>query len=243
MRGQTHHLRPTAELADRVLLPGDPGRALLLAQRLLRAPRMFNHHRGVWGYTGLAEDGALLSIQSTGMGGPSAAIVLEELIRLGARRLVRVGTCGALAEGLGLGDLLVADTALAGDGASRALGARERVAGDPELTGALLAASARDGARTGVVASVDLFYDPDPAAGARWLAAGALAVEMESATLFRLGALRGVAAASVLAVSDLVVPGAEPRRIEEERLEAAAERMGALAVEALGAPAGAAGFS
>lgn len=239
MRGQTAHLRPTAELADRVLLPGDPGRALLLAQRLLEAPRMFNHHRGLWGYTGLADDGAALSIQSTGMGGPSAAIVVEELIRLGARRLVRVGTCGALAEGFELGELLVTDAALAGDGASRALGTGDRIAPDPELTGALVAAAAPDGVRTGAVASVDLFYDPAPDAGARWLDAGALAVEMENATLFRLGALRGVAAASVLAVSDLVVPGTEPERIDEERLEAAAERMGALAVRALGAPAAA----
>src|SRR5579884_497594 len=89
-------LQPTAELADRVLLPGDPARALLLAESLLEGTRMFNHHRGLWGYTGLAPDGAPLTIQSTGMGGPSAAIVITELSQLGARRLLRVGTCGAL---------------------------------------------------------------------------------------------------------------------------------------------------
>ena len=65
---------------------------------------MFNHRRGLWGYTGTAPDGEPLTIQSTGMGGPSAAIVVEELIALGARRLVRIGTCGALGGGLGLGD-------------------------------------------------------------------------------------------------------------------------------------------
>ena len=70
------HLRPTAPLAERVLLPGDPGRALALAQSLLCEPRMFNHHRGLWGYTGAAPDGEPLTIQATGMGGPSAAIVL-----------------------------------------------------------------------------------------------------------------------------------------------------------------------
>ena len=59
---------------------------------------MLNHHRGLWGYTGAAADGEPLTIQSTGLGGPSAAIVTEELIGLGARRLVRVGTCGALAD-------------------------------------------------------------------------------------------------------------------------------------------------
>src|SRR5579871_2740831 len=94
------HIHPTAELAPRVLLPGDPGRALLLAQTLLSEPRMFNHNRGLWGYTGTAPDGEPLTIQSTGMGGPSAAIVVSELADLGARELVRVGTCGALSAEL-----------------------------------------------------------------------------------------------------------------------------------------------
>jgi len=124
------HLRPTAALAERVLLPGDPGRALALAQLLIAEPRMFNHHRGLWGYTGPAQaDGESLTIQSTGMGGPSAAIVLAELIALGARRAIRVGTCGALQPGLALGELVIAREAICLDGASRALGARERVSG------------------------------------------------------------------------------------------------------------------
>ena len=132
------HLKPNADVAERALLPGDPGRALRLAQHLLAAPMpVLNTNRGLWGYTGTASDGAALTIQSTGMGGPSAAIVTEELIALGARRLVRVGTCGALAGGLALGDLLVAGTALCVDGASRALGAGERAEGDAELTTAL----------------------------------------------------------------------------------------------------------
>ena len=92
------HLKPNAPVAERALLPGDPGRALRLAQHLLAAPmQVLNTNRGLWGYTGTAADGASLTIQSTGMGGPSAAIVAEELIALGARRLVRVGTCGAFA--------------------------------------------------------------------------------------------------------------------------------------------------
>ena len=132
------HLRPTAELAERVLLPGDPGRALALAQLLIEGPLMFNHHRGLWGYTGPAiADGEPLTIQSTGMGGPSAAIVLHELIALGVRRAIRVGTCGALDGGLELGDLVVAREAFAADGTSRKLGAGERIAADRELTAAL----------------------------------------------------------------------------------------------------------
>src|SRR4051794_39210662 len=157
------HLRPTAPLAPRVLLPGDPGRALALAQTLLDEPRMFNHHRGLWGYTGTAEDGAPLTIQATGMGGPSAAIVLTELIALGARRAIRVGTCGALDSSLALGELVIAREALCADGTSRALGAGERATADEALTGALEAAA--PGARPGTVVSVDLFYERGPAGG------------------------------------------------------------------------------
>src|ERR671914_425598 len=117
------HLRPSAELAERVLLPGDPHRALAVAQSLLESPKMFNHTRGLWGYTGAAPDGRPLTVQSTGMGGPSAAIVCEELIALGAKRLVRIGTCGALGDDLRLGDLLAAEAVLPADGTSAALGA------------------------------------------------------------------------------------------------------------------------
>ena len=138
------HVHPTTELAERVLLPGDPGRALLLAQALLEQPKMFNHNRGLWGYTGTAADGAPLTIQSTGMGGPSAAIVIEELVQLGARRLVRVGTCGTLVGGFALGDVIVAREAVSADGASRALGAGERVAADAAMTAALEAAAERE---------------------------------------------------------------------------------------------------
>ena len=117
------HLRPHADVAERVLLPGDPGRALRLAQQVVDAPKMLNHHRGLWGYTGIASDGAPLTIQSTGLGGPSTAIVVEELIGLGARRLVRVGTCRALAD-LPLGSLVVAERVRCEDGVTP--GARSR---------------------------------------------------------------------------------------------------------------------
>ena len=89
------HLHPTAPLAPRVLLPGDPGRALALAQDLLTEPRMFNHNRGPLGLHGARRRRRAADIQSTGMGGPSAAIVLEELIVLGLKRAIRVGTAGA----------------------------------------------------------------------------------------------------------------------------------------------------
>ena len=233
--GDTLHLRPHAAVAERVLLPGDPGRAMRIAQLLLDGPRMLNHNRGLWGYTGVAADGELLTVQSTGMGGPSAAIVCEELLRLGARRLVRVGTCGALADGLRLGELVLARAAMARDGASRALGAGETVAPDPALHAALRAGAPEAG--EGRVVSSDLFYDPDEDRAARWAAAGALAVEMEAATVFQVAARAGAAAACVLAVTDVV---ATRERIDGDGLEAAEAalaRAGAAAVGAAATPA------
>ncbi len=225
------HLHPTAPLAERVLLPGDPGRALALAQSLLEQPLMFNHNRGLWGYTGQAQDGLPLTIQATGMGGPSAAIVLSELIALGARQAIRVGTCGALDRSLGLGDLLLAREAICADGTSRALGAGERTLADDGLHEAL-ARNAPEAA-CGAVVSVDLFYERDrtPRADAH---KGALAVEMEAATLFALGAAEGVPVACVLTVTDTFGADGARTRIDGEQLRVAAERMGALALTALG---------
>ena len=227
-------LQPTAELADRVLLPGDPGRALLLAQTLIDGPRMFNHHRGLWGYSGRALDGELLTIQSTGMGGPSAAIVIHELIELGARRLLRIGTCGALQAALHLGDLVIATEAIAADGTSRALGAGERVPATQVLLGAVEDATgaidASHAVHRGPVVSTDLFYDRR-ALELGWQASGALAVEMEAATLFALAALHGVEAAALFTVSDLVLP--DRMRIGPEELQSAERRMGQAGLRAL----------
>jgi uridine phosphorylase len=227
--GDPIHLRPTAPLAERALLPGDPGRALALAQALLHEPRMFNHHRGLWGYTGTAPDGEPLTIQSTGMGGPSAAIVLSELIMLGLASAIRVGTCGALAQGLALGELVIAREAICADGTSRALGADARVGADPALTDAL--ARAAPAARIGSVVSVDLFYE----AGLPGAGTDALAVEMEAAALFAVGAASAVPTACVLSVSDTFDANGTRTRIEDEALLTAAEAMGTAAIAALSA--------
>ena len=226
------HLLPTAPLAERVLLPGDPGRALLLAQALLSEPKMFNHNRGLWGYSSEASDGVALTIQSTGMGGPSAAIVISELADLGARTLLRVGTCGALDATLRLGDLLVATDAVAADGTSRALGAGERVAADPDLLEQLRRAAGPE-APHGPVVSSDLFYDAPEGSEQGWRDQGARAVEMEAATLFALAQRRGLRAGCALIVSDLVLPGRE--RIDTEALHDAERRLGELALAALSA--------
>lgn len=214
------HLRPTADLAPRVLLPGDPGRALLLAQELIDGPKMFNHHRGLWGYTGPSvADGEPLTIQATGMGSPSAAIVFEELCDLGVTRALRVGTCGALVP-LTLGALVAATGALCTDGTSQALG------GSGVATASLPVAGADV---DGVIASSDVFYDPRDVHD-EWRAAGAVAVEMEAAALFTIGARRGVSVGCVCVVSDVIAEGS---RIEDEPLEEASKRMGHLAVSAL----------
>ncbi|HUA70279.1 MAG TPA: hypothetical protein VMA96_04340 [Solirubrobacteraceae bacterium] len=229
-------LQPTTALGKRVLLPGDPGRALMLAESLLDGAKMFNHNRGLWGYTGLAPDDEPLTIQSTGIGGPSAAVVIHELIELGARRLLRVGTCGALAPGLRLGDLLIVTEAIAADGTSRALGAGERVPASRDLLETVTAAAeppfpeGDHAIHEGVAVTSDVFYD-DRGLEQRWAAEGALAVEMEAATLFALAAARGVQAAALLVVSDIVLPTRV--RIGQDELRAAERRMGEAALRAL----------
>jgi purine-nucleoside phosphorylase len=228
------HILPTAELAPRVLLPGDPGRAMRLAQQLIAEPKMFNHNRGLWGYTGPALlDGELLTVQATGMGGPSTAIVASELIELGAERLLRVGTCGGLDPALELGTLLVASEAIGDDGTSRALAMLDPPQGDRfPASPALLDALLKSGAASGSVVSSDLFYDADDR-HQRWRDAGARAVEMEAATLFILAERRQVEAGCALLVSDTLT-GA-PIRIDNDALHRAELALGELAVNALAA--------
>jgi purine-nucleoside phosphorylase len=223
------HLQPTAPLAERVLLPGDPGRALRLAQALLHEPRMFNHHRGLWGYTGTAPDEAPLTIQSTGMGGPSAAIIITELAFLGAQRMIRVGTCGALGPALNLGDLILAREAVPKDGTSRALGATGRVEPDEKLTNAI-ANAAGPKLHQGPIVTTDLFYD-DNENEQRWAKEGALAIEMETATLFTIAKNRNLQAASLLIITDLILPTRS--RIAAQALTEAELQAGEIATTAL----------
>jgi uridine phosphorylase len=233
IRRVPHHLRPSTPYASDVLLPGDPGRALMLAQELLTEPKMSNHARGLWGYSGETPDGRPLSIQSTGMGGPSAAIVLHELAELGVRRAIRVGTCGALENSLRHGEIVVAAEALAEDGTSRALGAEGKAEPDPGLTAALVRAVPGSPGPV-LVASTDLFYEglADGAQSDRWRSEGAAAVEMEAASLFALGGRVGVAAACALVVTDTFEDG-ERRRIDDDALTEAAKEMGRAASAAL----------
>jgi uridine phosphorylase len=217
------HLRPVAEVADRALLPGDPGRALALAQVVLGDDRrMFNHHRGLWGYTGTAGDGALLTIQSTGMGGPSAAIVLEELAALGVRTAIRVGTARAVAADLRLGDLLAATAVDAQDGTSAALDA----AGRRELDAPLAAALAQAAGRSGLLASHDVLYAPQPE---DWRASDVLAADLETGALAAVAARHAVRFGAVVAIA----VDAAGARLGDDAQAAAGEAAGRAAAQAV----------
>jgi uridine phosphorylase len=221
------HLRPTAPIASDALLPGDPGRALMLAQELLIEPKMSNHARGLWGYYGVTESGRPLTIQSTGIGAPSAAIVLAELAELGVKRAVRVGTCGGLQDGLALGELLAVQSAEGADGVSRLLGSDSPARPDAALGEALERAAAAAGGRGATVLATDVF--PPPVEGPE-LASAAAAVDMESGALLALAARLGVAAGALLIVSSV---GDGGEWIETERLEQRAKLMGRTALAGL----------
>jgi uridine phosphorylase len=221
-------LRPTAPIAADALLPGDPARALHLAQELLVKPKMSNHAHGLWGYGGQTEDGDELTIQSTGVGGPSAAMVLARLAELGVRRAVQLGTCRAVAEDLELGDQLVVIEALGADGVSRELSGSAALAPDAELGAAIEKAAEAAGLRTVKVASTDLLGSLDGRPAREWEQRGAAAIEMAAAALFAAGPRCGVAVASLMVVSD-----ASGEAIEDEALNEASTKIGRLAAEAL----------
>jgi purine-nucleoside phosphorylase len=220
-------LRPTAPIASDALLPGDPHRALHLAQDLLQSPKISNLSHGLWGYRGEDSSGRELTIQSLGIGAPSSALVLAELGRLGVRRAVQVGTCRAVAQELELGELLLVGEAIGADGVSRELGEGGALGPDPELGKALAGATREEGVREVTVASVDLIGELDGRA-AEWEQRGAAALEMASAALFAAGPRCGVAVASLVVVTDR---GEDS--ISDRDLQQASARMGRLALAAL----------
>jgi DeoD family purine-nucleoside phosphorylase len=220
------------DYAEACLLPGDPLRAKYIAETYLGDVTQVNAERGLLGYTGTWE-GKRVSVQGTGMGCPTATIVAEELIQLGVRRLLRVGTCGGLQPGHALGDMIVALTAVAADSTATHL-----VGGEPHCPTASweliheavhVAKSTDQKIRVGPIVSSDLFYNPDDGQYERWSKRGILAVEMEASALFTLGALRGVLTGCLLTVSDIVVKG-EFVRISDEELRAAVDRMTRIAL-------------
>jgi len=226
------HIRAEpGEYAEACLLPGDPLRAKYIAETYLDGAVQHNAERGMLGYTGTF-DGKPVSVQASGMGCPSAAIVIEELVMLGVKRIVRVGTCGGLQPDLALGDLIVAITAVAADATARHLvGEPHTPTADWDLVHAAVHAAKELGKplRVGPIVSSDLFYNPDQGQYQRWSERGIIAVEMEAAVLFTLGALRKVKTGCLLTVSDVVVEG-EFVRITDEEMRAAVDQMTQLAL-------------
>jgi DeoD family purine-nucleoside phosphorylase len=220
------------DYAEACLLPGDPLRAQHIAETFLDNAVQRNSERAMLGYTGEFE-GRPVSVQATGMGCPSAAIVFEELVQLGVKRFLRVGTCGGLQPDLELGDLIVAVSAVPADATAQHLvgGEPHTPTSDWELVhGAVhYAKEVGEPLRIGPIVSSDLFYNPDGEQYDRWCARGILAVEMEAAVLFTLGALRGVQAGCLLTVSDVVVEK-EFKRISDDELRAAVDRMTRIAL-------------
>jgi purine-nucleoside phosphorylase len=229
------HLRAEpGDYAEAVLLPGDPVRAKYIAETYLDDVVQTNAERGLLGFRGTWE-GTPVSVQTTGMGCPSAAIVVEELVMLGAKKLLRVGTCGGLQPHHQLGDVIVALTAVPQDGTVRTYVPEPHApTADFELVHAAVHAAKelKQPIHVGPIVTSDVFYNPDPEQYQRWSERGILGVEMEAAVIFTLGALRGVQAGCLLTVSDIVVEG-EFTRISDEELRAAVDRMTRVALAAV----------
>src|SRR3954451_11499817 len=215
------------QYADAVLLPGDPLRAKYIAETYLENVEQRNWERGLLGYTGTYK-GRPVSVQGTGMGCPGATIVFEELIQLGCKRLIRVGTCGGLQPHHALGDVIVALTAVPADSTAMHLVANEPhcpTASWSVIHGAVhVAKKVGQELHVGPIVSSDLFYHPDAGRSLRGASRGVRAVEMEAAALFTVGALRGVETGCLLTVSDIVVEG-EFKRITDDDLRGAVDRM------------------
>jgi len=226
------------DYAEACLVPGDPLRAKYIAENFLDGAEQKNWERGMLGYTGTFS-GKPVSVQSTGMGCPSAAIVIEELVQLGCKRLMRVGTCGGLQPHHALGDLIVALTAVPQDGTVQTYVKEPHCpTADWQLVHGAVHAAKEVGQplHVGPIVSSDVFYNPDGGQYQRWSDRGILAVEMEAAVLFTLGALRKVQAGCLLTVSDIVVEG-EFKRISDDELRGAVDRMTRIALATVTADA------
>lgn len=206
-----HIAAKPGQVADRILLPGDPLRAKFIAENLLEGAERFNEVRNMFGYTGLFK-GLRISVMGTGMGMPSLSIYVNELIRdYGVKKLIRVGTCGAMRPEVKIRDLILAMSAstdsainkLRFDGMDYA----------PTASFTLLMNAYEAAGQCGLVPFVgsvlssDSFYTEDPGQWKLWAKFGVLGVEMETAELYTLAAKYGVEALSILTASDHLVTG------------------------------------
>jgi purine-nucleoside phosphorylase len=211
------------EIAETVLLPGDPLRAKFIADNLLTDAKCYNTVRGMLGYTGYYQ-GKRVSVQGTGMGVPSISIYVTELISMyDCKNLIRIGTCGAIQPSLGLGEVILAMTASTDSNMNRIIFNNMEYA--PHADFNLLrkawekANAMKLNVTVGSVLTTDAFFVDDlTAAYEIWRKYGVLAVEMETTALYSIAAKYGVHALSLLTVSDQLVSG--ERSTVEERLTA-----------------------
>ena len=204
------HIRAKrGDIAKRAVISGDPARVVQLSG-LLKGRRLVNENRGFLTYTG-EYDGKSITVACHGIGGPSVAVVVEELIMLGARAIVRLGSCGGLLKSMRVGNMVIVTGAGYKGGTLDQYFAR-RVTPKPDrtLTGLLMDSAKKQGASyyAGTVFSSDAFYAEDLDFATVSAKKGYIAIEMECATLFGLGRLRKVKTASILLVSDNITESA-----------------------------------
>ena len=204
-----HIAAKPGDIAETILLPGDPLRAKHIAESFLDNPVCYNQVRGMLGFTGTYK-GKRVSVQGTGMGMPSISIYAHELITVfGVKNLIRVGSCGAMQPELELRDVVIAMAASTNSGMNT-----QRFSGmnyAPTASFKLLkkaydVATAKDiNVKVGNILSSDVFYNDNPDAWKLWASYGVLAVEMEAAALYTLAAKFGVDALAICTVSDSLV--------------------------------------
>jgi len=205
-----HIKAKSGDIASTVLLPGNPERAAFIAEHYLEDPVHYNDYRLLHGFTGFYK-GQRISVQATGMGAPSAAIVVKELIELGAQSFIRIGTCGDLHGNLTLGQLIIPLSACVLNQATNEIAQFEGYAPAPDYEiMQLLVASAQKKSlqyKVGTVGTMDLFYHPDATIAERCRAMGVVALEMETSVIFTLAARYRKRAAALLTVSDNIPQG------------------------------------
>ena len=199
------------DIAETVLMPGDPYRAKWAAETFLETPKLVNEVRGMLGFTGTYK-GAPVTIHGSGMGMPSLSIYANELIRdYGAKTLIRIGSCGGMQPQVKLRDIIIAMTASSLSTPSSGMFKELNFAPCADyglLSAAVAEAKGKDvGLHVGGIYSSDVFYDERPDLNEQMVRHGILGVEMEAAELYNLAARYGVRALAVLTVSDHLQTG------------------------------------
>lgn len=209
------------DIAETILLPGDPLRAKFVAENFLEDVVCYNEVRGMYGYTG-SYKGKKVSVQGSGMGIPSISIYANELIaEYGVKNLIRIGTCGAMQEDIQLKDVILAMSASTDSSINKLRFNNMDYA--PTASFELLmkaynsAVEANVPVRVGNILSTDTFYGDNPDGWKLWAKFGVLAVEMEAAVLYTLAAKYNVNALTILTVSDSMVTMAQTTAEERQK--------------------------